>query len=84
VSASPAPTAEAVLLHLCQAVVANPDDVSIEATANGDRVRLDVTVNDDDMGRVIGRRGRVASAIRTVVAAAASKDGVTTEVEFVE
>lgn len=81
---SPAPTAEAVLLHLCQAVVAHPDDVSIEATANGDRVRLDVTVNDDDMGRVIGRRGRVASAIRTVVAAAAAKDGVTTEVEFVE
>ncbi len=81
---SPAPTAEAVLLHLCQAVVAHPDEVSIETTANGDRVRLDVTVNDDDMGRVIGRRGRVASAIRTVVAAAAAKDGVTTEVEFVE
>ena len=43
-----------------------------------------MTVNDDDMGRVIGRRGRVASAIRTVVGAAAAKDGVTTEVEFVE
>ena len=36
------------------------------------------------MGRIIGRRGRVASAIRTVVNAAASKDGVTTRVEFVE
>ena len=47
-------------------------------------MRLDVTVNEDDMGRVIGRRGRVASAIRTVVGAAAVKDGVTTEVEFVE
>lgn len=83
-SESPAPTAEAVLLHLCQNVVSYPDDVSIETSVNGDRVRLDVTVNDDDMGRVIGRRGRVASAIRTVVGAAASKDGVTTEVEFVE
>ncbi|MEM7341255.1 MAG: KH domain-containing protein [Actinomycetota bacterium] len=84
-SESPAPTAEAVLLHLCKSVVANPDDVSIESTAKADDVvRLDVTVNDDDMGRVIGRRGRVASAIRTVVGAAAVKDGVTTEVEFVE
>lgn len=81
---SPAPTAEAVLLHLCKSVVAYPDDVSIETSTNGDRVRLDVTVHDDDMGRVIGRRGRVASAIRTVVNAAAAKDGVTTEVEFVE
>ncbi len=83
-SDSPAPTAEAVLLHLCQSVVSCPDDVSIETSADGDRVRLDVTVNNDDMGRVIGRRGRVATAIRTVVGAAAAKDGVTTEVEFVE
>ncbi len=83
-SDSPAPTAEAVLLHLCKSVVSCPDDVSIETSADGDRVRLDVTVNNDDMGRVIGRRGRVATAIRTVVGAAAAKDGVTTEVEFVE
>mgnify|MGYP003494531336 CR=1 FL=1 len=83
-SDSPAPTAEAVLMHLCKSVVAHPEVVSIEASDNGGRVRLDVTVHDDDMGRVIGRRGRVASAIRTVVAAAGAKDGVTTEVEFVE
>ncbi len=83
-STSPAPTAEAVLLHLCQSMVSQPDDVSIETTADGDNVRLDVRVNQDDMGRVIGRRGRVASAIRTVVGAAAAKDGVSTEVEFVE
>ncbi len=83
-SDSPAPTAEAVLLHLCKSVVSQPDDVLVETSANGDRVRLDVTVNADDMGRIIGRRGRVASAIRTVVGAAAAKDGVVTEVEFVE
>ncbi len=84
-SDSLAPTAEAVLLHLCQSVVSTPDDVSIEASdAGDDRVRFDVTVNQDDMGRVIGRRGRVASAIRTVVGAAGAKDGVATEVEFVE
>lgn len=80
-----APTAEAVLLFLCQSVVASPDAVSIDASPSGEgRVRFDVTVDADDMGRVIGRRGRVASAIRTVVGAAGAKDGVTTEVEFVE
>lgn len=80
-----APTAESVLLYLCQSVVASPDAVSIEASSSGEgRVRFDVTVDPDDMGRVIGRRGRVASAIRTVVGAAGAKDGVTTEVEFVE
>lgn len=84
-SESLAPTAEAVLLHLCQSVVSSPDEVSIEASSVGDdRVRFDVSVNKDDMGRVIGRRGRVASAIRTVVSAAGAKDEVSTEVEFVD
>lgn len=81
-----APTAEAVLVHLCRSVVSTPDEVSVEASSVGeDRVRFDVSVNKDDMGRVIGRRGRVASAIRTVVGAAAANDGISgTEVEFVE
>ena len=82
---SPAPTAEAVLLHLCQAVVAHPDQVTIEIDERGDdHVQLNVTVARDDMGRVIGRRGRVATAIRTVVRAAATKDGRTADVEFVD
>lgn len=84
-SESLAPTAEAVLLHLCQSVVSSADEVSIEASEVSEgRIRFDVSVNKDDMGRVIGRRGRVASAIRTVVSAAGAKDDVSTEVEFVD
>ena len=80
-----APTAHAVLLHLCQAVVAHPDEISIQVDERGsDHVQLNVTVAKDDMGRVIGRRGRVATAIRTVVRAAATKDGLTADVEFVD
>ena len=45
---------------------------------------LEVQVADDDMGRVIGKRGRVANAIRTVVRAAAARDGVEVDVEFVD
>ena len=48
-------------------------------------IRLDVTVGDGDMGRVIGKRGRVAGAIRTVVRAAGIDDEVgAIEVEFVD
>ena len=45
---------------------------------------LDVRVGDGDMGRVIGKRGRIAQAIRTVVRAAAVKDGVSVDIEFVD
>ena len=45
---------------------------------------LNVTVAPGDMGRVIGKRGRVATAIRTVVRAAAVRDGVEVDVEFVD
>ncbi len=81
---SPAPTAESVLTHLCKSVVTEPESVSIDVVEDGELVRMNVSVAPDDMGRIIGRRGRVASAIRTVVNAAASKDGVSAKVEFVE
>ena len=50
----------------------------------GDSVRFRIHVAPDDMGRVIGRRGRVAQAIRTVVAAAGARDGVQTSVDIVD
>ncbi|MDZ7733794.1 MAG: KH domain-containing protein [Acidimicrobiia bacterium] len=61
-----------------------PDAVEVEVDDSGRRTRLDVHVAADDMGRVIGRRGRVANAIRTVVRAAADRDDVDVEVEFVD
>jgi len=80
-----APKAYAVLNHLCTSIVDHPDEVSIETSVDGDKsVRFDVSVNGEDMGRVIGRRGRVASAIRTIVNAAGSTDGVSCKVEFVD
>ena len=64
--------------------MADPDAVAIEAE-DSDGLTLNVDVADGDMGRVIGKRGRVANAIRTVVRAAAAKDGVTgVDVEFVD
>ena len=81
----PAPVATAVLRHLATSLVDDADSVRVEALAGrGRRVRLAVTVAPDDFGRLIGRRGRVAAAVRTVVAAAAVQDGTEVEVEFVE
>lgn len=70
--------------HIVRSVVEHPDDVQIEVDDAGDAVRLDVRVADGDMGRVIGKRGRVAHAIRTVVRAAAVLDDVDVEVEFID
>ena len=80
-----APNAVAVLTYVVQQVVDNPDAVSV-STTEGRRggLKLDVRVGDGDMGRVIGKRGRIAQSIRTVVRAAAVKDGAQVDIEFVD
>ncbi|MDE0652889.1 MAG: KH domain-containing protein [bacterium] len=79
-----APCARAVLEHIVRSVVEAPEAARVVASADGGDVRLDVHVDRADIGRVIGRRGRVASAIRTVVRAAAVNDGCSVIVDFVE
>ncbi len=75
----------AVLEHVVKSVVGDPDAVVVKADASGaESVSLTVAVGDGDMGRVIGRRGRIANAIRTVVRAAAVRDGVSVDVEFLD
>lgn len=72
------------LEHIVRSVVEQPDEVQIDVDDSGDAVRMDVRVGQGDMGRVIGKRGRVAHAIRTVVRAAAVLDDVDVEVEFID
>lgn len=79
-----APSAVAVLEYLVQSVVDDPDAVAVEVDQDGRRPALNVTVGDGDMGRVIGKRGRVAQSIRTVTRAAASRDGVEIDIEFLD
>ena len=77
--------AQAVLEYLVKQVVDNPDAVTVSTTAGRrNAVQLDVRVADGDMGRVIGKRGRIAQSIRTVVRAAAVKDDTTVDIEFVD
>ena len=80
-----ASNAATLLHHVVSSIVENPDDVTIDASADGDdTVRFDVRVGDGDMGRVIGKRGRTAHAIRALVRAAAAKEGTSVDVEFVD
>ena len=79
----PAASAKAVLEYLVESLVDDPDSVSIEVD-EGRVVALRVRVAPDEMGRVIGRRGRIANAIRTVVRAAAARDGSEVDVDFVD
>ena len=80
---APAATAVAVLEYLVKALVGDPDAVEIDVD-EGRTVVFRVRVGPDDMGRVIGKRGRIANAIRTVVRAAAARDEVGVDVDFVD
>ena len=83
-SASDIPTAVAVCEYICKSIVSDPDAVDVEVDGDDGRYELTVTVGDGDTGRVIGRRGRTAQAIRAVVRAAAAKDGGEVDVEFAD
>lgn len=60
-----------VLYGIARAIVDSPDEVTIVQTEDDDTVTLTLSVAPDDMGLVIGRQGRIAKAIRTVMKAAA-------------
>ena len=77
-------TALAVLTYLARSLSNDPDSVVIETEERRGGVRLNLHVAPDDMGRVIGRRGRTAQAIRTLVNVAGAKDGVQASVDIVD
>ncbi len=81
-----APTATAVLTYLVKALVDDPEAVTVDASENARRrgARLDVRVAPGDLGRVIGKRGRTAQSIRSVVRAAATRDDVAVDIEFLD
>ena len=79
-----APVATAVLTHVVRSIVDDPDAVRVDGTQTRNRVRLEVQVGAGDLGRVIGRRGRTAQSIRSVVRAAATRAGVDVDVDFVD
>jgi predicted RNA-binding protein YlqC (UPF0109 family) len=72
-----------LLLYLARELVAHPDEVSVTEVETDEGVTLELRVADGDVGRVIGRGGRTARALRTVVRAAAVRDGRRANIEIV-
>jgi predicted RNA-binding protein YlqC (UPF0109 family) len=64
---------EEALEHLVRGIVDRPDDVTVDMVNNRRGARLEVRVHPDDLGRVIGRNGRTAKALRQVVAGVGGK-----------
>jgi len=70
------------LEHLVRGIVSNPDDVTVKDKDLRRGRMLEVRVNPDDIGKVIGRSGRSATALRTVITALAGRDSV--RIDFVD
>jgi predicted RNA-binding protein YlqC (UPF0109 family) len=73
-----------VLTYLARSLSNDPDAVVINTEERRGGIRLNLHVAPDDMGRVIGRRGKTAQAIRTLVNVAGAKDGVQASVDIVD
>jgi predicted RNA-binding protein YlqC (UPF0109 family) len=72
-----------LLEYLARALVDNPDAVWVEVEEDDDEVTLTLGVDEADMGRVIGRDGRIANAIRSLLRVMAARDGRHVELEIV-
>ncbi|MGV4302915.1 MULTISPECIES: RNA-binding protein [Trueperella] len=68
------------LEHLVRGIVDNPDDVEVTSRNNRRGELLEVRVNPEDLGRVIGRNGRTAKALRSVISALATQGSVRVDV----
>ena len=66
---------EELISYIAQNLVDHPEDVKIVTKEENGEVTLELSVHPDDMGKIIGKQGRMAKAIRTIVKAAAVKDG---------
>lgn len=74
----------ALMTHVAKALVDAPDEVEVEAFDEGDHIVLELVVAESDVGKVIGRQGRMARSLRTILGAAALKTRKRYQLEIVE
>ena len=75
---------KALTEYIAKALVENPDQVEVSQSHQGSRIRLELKVSKDDMGRVIGKNGRVANAIRVLLRVAAEREGQQVTLDVME
>ncbi len=73
-----------LLTNIAKSLVDKPENVSVAESENDRGVLLELQVDPKDMGKIIGKQGRIAKAIRTVVKAVASKEDKKVRVDIIE
>ena len=73
-----------LLLYMAKNLVDNPDAVSVNEITDEDGLVLELRIAPEDMGKVIGRQGRIAKEIRTIIKTVAQRDGEKVTVEIVD
>jgi predicted RNA-binding protein YlqC (UPF0109 family) len=75
---------KALIEIIAKELVDNPDQVKVTAEVEKDLVKIELVVADEDMGKVIGKQGKIAKAIRTVAKAAATKNNQKVTIEITQ
>ncbi|MDR1292877.1 MAG: KH domain-containing protein [Clostridiales Family XIII bacterium] len=75
---------EELVRIIAKSLVDEPDSVDVKTVEDGDEITIELRVSDNDMGKVIGKQGRIAKAIRTVVKAVATRENKRVSVEILQ
>ena len=73
-----------ILIDIAKALVTQPDEVQVVERREGDVLHLELSVAPEDMGKVIGKQGRIARALRTILSATATKSGKHATLEILD
>lgn len=73
-----------IIEYIVHSLVDHPEEIRVEEIRHGDWVTLELRVAKDDMGRVIGKGGRIANAIRTLLRVAAEREGLHITLDVIE
>lgn len=75
---------KALVAHLAEALVDNPEQVTVSENESGDMIGLELTVAQEDLGKVIGKQGRTARAMRSILSASAARDNKKARLDILE
>ena len=70
--------------YIAKSLVDHPEEVQVRESGGGSRIRIELSVTKDDMGRVIGKSGKVANSIRTLLRVAAEREGKQATLDVME
>lgn len=73
-----------LIAHIAKSLVDQPEDVNVSKTFNEDTITLELTVASEDLGKVIGKQGRTARAMRSILSATAAKENMRSRLDIVE